>query len=129
MKGRLLVSNRRFGLVMGSILLVFGATSLFLKTELNTYLFGIGIGLVLFALIYPKVLQPLNFLWSCFALFNASVIREASVFIVFFFAMTPLGWMMKIMGKDPMSRKWVRDSEFSYWINRKDSLGSMKNQF
>lgn len=65
----------------------------------------------------------------------AAVPRLASelVFVaVFFLVFAPLGWIMRLAGRDPLRLKFEADAE-SYWIQRKppgpNSKETMKDQF
>src|SRR5215510_770282 len=60
-------SNKRFGLVVGAILLVFGAIRAWLHHEIGVVagaLGGVGLLLILAALVKPDVLEPLNRGWA-----------------------------------------------------------------
>ena len=46
--------------------------------------------------------------------------------IVFFFVVTPIGILVRVLKKDVMGLK-SRDT--SYWINREDKVQSMRKQF
>ena len=48
--------------------------------------------------------------------------------VVFFLVVTPIGIIMKIIGKDLINKKIYKDTK-TYWINRKKAIGSMKRQF
>ena len=47
---------------------------------------------------------------------------------VFFFVVTPIGLMMRIIGKDLLRKKYDKKIE-SYWIDREKFAGTMKRQF
>jgi hypothetical protein len=46
--------------------------------------------------------------------------------LVFFFVVTPIGLLVRILRKDVMG---LKRGESSYWIKRKDKVQSMKKQF
>ena len=50
--------------------------------------------------------------------------------VIFFVAVTPTAWIMRLLGKDVLSLERRSDLE-SYWITREPAAGteSMKNQF
>ena len=47
--------------------------------------------------------------------------------IIFFFVVTPTGIIMKLLRKDLIKLK--KNDDDSYWIEKKDTKSSMKNQF
>ena len=46
---------------------------------------------------------------------------------IFFLVVTPISLLMKIIGKDILNLK--KNKKKSYWIENKDKLTRMKNQF
>ena len=48
--------------------------------------------------------------------------------LVFFLVVTPVGVVMRIMGKD-LIRKKLNKNNKSYWIKREKPIGTMKKQF
>jgi hypothetical protein len=48
--------------------------------------------------------------------------------IVFFIVVTPIGFIMRIFGKDLLNKRYNNKSN-SYWINREKSKSTMKQQF
>jgi hypothetical protein len=46
--------------------------------------------------------------------------------LVFFFVVTPIGLLVRILEKDVMS---LKRGASSYWINREEKVQSMKKQF
>ena len=47
--------------------------------------------------------------------------------IIFFLVITPIGFIMRILGKDLLNLKF--NSNKTYWIEKKDPKSSMKKQF
>ena len=47
--------------------------------------------------------------------------------VIFFFVVTPIAFLMKILKKDLLNLKF--NSENSYWIKKNESNSKMKNQF
>ena len=48
--------------------------------------------------------------------------------IVYFMTVLPIGIIMHLLGKDLLKKKFDYNAK-SYWIERKEPIGSMKNQF
>ena len=48
--------------------------------------------------------------------------------LVYFVVVTPTGLIMRLLGHDLLRHKIDRQAE-SYWIERNETVGSMKNQF
>ena len=48
--------------------------------------------------------------------------------IIFFIVITPIGLIMRLIGKDLLNKK-IDKSLTSYWNKREQMIGTMKNQF
>ena len=48
--------------------------------------------------------------------------------VIFFLVVTPIGLVMRIMGKDILNKKYDKKKN-TYWINRYKNMSSMKKQF
>jgi Saxitoxin biosynthesis operon protein SxtJ len=89
---------------------------------------------VLFALtgwLIPHWLRPLNRLWSKLGLLLAMVISPLVLAMLFYVCVTPIGWLMRLAGKDPLRLQYEPLAQ-TYWI-RRDPPGpapdTLKNQF
>ena len=74
-----------------------------------------------------KLLTPLNILWFKFGKLLGSIVAPIVMGIVFFVVVTPIGFIMKIIGKDLLNNKYNNNK--SYWINRDKTKSTMKQQF
>lgn len=124
-----LVSNRKFGLVMGALLLFFAIGKYGISQSVGSIFLNLGLTFVLFAVLFPSALYPLNMIWSLVSLLNAFLLSETVLFLLFYFGLTPLGFLMRRSGRDPMKRNWKKDSKESFWIKREEVPGSMSQQF
>jgi len=79
----------------------------------------------------PQVLRPINLVWLKFGLLLHKIVNPIVMGILFFVVFTPMGFIMRLAGKDLLSLK--RDgAAASYWSPRQASTEvetSMKNQF
>lgn len=113
------LSNRAFGLIFAAIFLVIALWPVLFGKDYRQWA---AIVLAIFAvpaLIYPRVLQPLNDLWTKFGFFMHSVINPLLMGIIFFVAVLPTGLIIRLLAKDPMRRRFDESSS-SYWIQRTD---------
>ena len=122
-------SNRSFGLVFFVVLLLIAFWSFrgeYHQIKLLPLSFSI-IFLIL-GLLNSKLLNPLNMLWFKFGLFLGATISPIVMGIIFFLVITPIGFLMKIIGKDLLNIKYDNKKK-SYWINRSKTKSTMKQQF
>ena len=121
-------SNRSFGLLF---FIVFLAISLWpLKSQEDLRLWAFIIALIFFVLgiLNSKFLTPLNKLWHKFGIFLGSIISPFVMGVVFFMVVTPIGLIMRFLGKDLLR---INKSKFvsTYWISREKQNSTMKKQF
>ena len=74
-----------------------------------------------------KVLTPLNKLWFEFGIILGAIVAPVIMSIIFFLVITPIGLIMKIIGKDLLNKKYDRIKN-TYWIKRDVLIGTMKRQ-
>jgi hypothetical protein len=81
------------------------------------------------ALAAPSSLRPLNLLWTKLGLLLSSVVTPIVLAFLFYGVVTPIGVMMRSLGRDPL-RLRVAPNADTYWIARPPpSPPSMKQQF
>ena len=78
-------------------------------------------------LLNSKVLTPLNKLWFKFGLLLGKIVSPAIMGLIFFFIVTPIAFVMRIIGKDLLNLKFNNNK--SYWIKKTGPKSKMKNQF
>ena len=81
---------------------------------------------LIITIIRPNLFTFLNRLWIQFGIFLGKIISPIVMGLVFFFVVTPIGILVRILKKDVMG---LKRGASSYWINREDKLQSMKKQF
>lgn len=81
---------------------------------LANFLFAISLLLLLAIIFKPLLLSPLLKKWlkvtHAIGKFNTQIL----LFIVYFIMFVPVGTLMRLMGKDPLKKKWTKDLS-SYW--------------
>ena len=122
-------SNRGFGVVFAIIFLLIGLYPLLINEgDIRYWSISIAVVLLVAVLFYPAVLSKLSLLWFKFGIMLGSIIAPIIMFVVYFFTVVPIGLLMKIIGKDLLNQK-INKTTKSYWINRSQPVGSMKDQF
>jgi hypothetical protein len=82
------------------------------------------------ALVRPQLLHLLNRVWLAFGRLLHRIMSPLVMGMLFFAAVTPTGWLMRLRGRDVLSLK-RRPELKSYWIRREPGPApeTMKNQF
>ena len=120
-------SNRSFGIVFFLVFLLIATYPLINGSELRLWSLVISIIFLFLGLINSKILNPLNKLWFKFGIFLGKVISPIVMGLIFFFVVTPIGLLMRLLNKDLLNLKF--NSNNSYWIEKNDPKSKMKNQF
>ncbi len=108
---------RKFGLTVGTVLLIV-AIVLYLTGKSSSVIFGgAGVLLILFGLILPNILKPLNKIWMTLAVILGWFMSRLILFILFYIVITPIGFFLKIAGKDFLNLRTDKNSD-SYWEKR-----------
>jgi len=109
---------RQFGLILGGILAVlFGLLMPWIRgsNPPNVLWTGAGVAIITWALIAPNSMRGLYTWWMRITMAIGNVVNTIILAIVFFFVITPMGFMMRMMGKDPMRRR-LDESVVSYRV-------------
>jgi hypothetical protein len=121
-------SNRNFGLVFFFIFLVVSIWPLTHNESPRIWSAIISLAFLILVLTRSKLLTPLNRLWAKFGIILGSIIAPIVMGVVFFLVITPIGLVMKIIGKDLLSIKYDKKKE-TYWVKRDKPTSTMKQQF
>ena len=99
-------SNRNFGLVFFMIFLIISLWPLTYEGPIRIWSVTVALVFLILGLTKSKLLTPLNKLWFKFGIILGAIIAPIVMGIVFFLVLTPIGLVMKIMGKDLLSKKY-----------------------
>ena len=120
--------NKKFGLLFFLIFLILGLWPLLNKEMPNFLLIGIALIFLILVLLNSKILSPLNKAWIKFGEILGKIIAPIVMALIFFLILTPIGLIMKILRKDILKVKFIKNTK-SYWIKRSNNIGSMNKQF
>ena len=120
-------SNRSFGLVFFVVFLLISIYPLLYGQNFRFWLLIVAIIFLALGLLNSKILTPLNKIWFKFGLLLGRIVSPVIMSIIFFFVVTPISFVMKILGKDILNLK--RNNNNTYWIDKSGPKSKMKNQF
>jgi hypothetical protein len=81
------------------------------------WLGGLAALFLVAALVRPALLAPLNRAWTRLGLVLHRIVNPVVMALVFYLAVTPTALLMRLLGKDPLRRRFEPEAE-SYWIER-----------
>ena len=125
------LANRTFGLIFAAIFTLIALLPILFGGDLRQWAALLAAAFFIPAVLFPKILAPLNLLWAKFGLLMHKIVNPILMGLIFFVAVLPTGIIMRLLGKDSMQRKFNADAT-SYWIDRESgslSKDSYDNQF
>ena len=108
---------RKFGITIGTALIVLTVVLYFLDKSYYLYFGAAGLLLIIAGFLFPLILKPLNKIWMGFAIILGWFSSRIILTIVFYFVLTPISFIAKISGKKFLDLKY-KTNENSYWIKR-----------
>ena len=120
-------SNRSFGIVFFIVFLLVAVYPFFKSGDIRLWSLIVSLIFLILGLINSNILTPLNKIWFKFGIFLGRIISPIIMGIIFFLVVTPIGSIMRLMGKDVLSLKFNNNK--SYWIEKTGPKSKMKNQF
>ena len=120
-------SNRSFGVVFFIVFLIISLYPILNYGEIRLWALIISSIFLILGLVNSKLLSPLNNLWFKFGIFLGKTISPIIMGIIFYLVVTPIGLIMRILGKDLLNLKYNKNK--SYWIEKTGPKSKMNNQF
>lgn len=107
---------RKFGFIMGGMFaLIFGLLFPWIadKTATNWPIWPFIVMAVFWvlALVYPKILGPVNLIWTKVGNVLGFINSRIILGVMFFLLIFPIGLILKAFGKDSMNRKFLKHVE------------------
>lgn len=124
-------SNKSFGIVMAIFFFLVGFFPLLRNHPVRIWALVIAILFLFFAFVFPKALAFLNKIWFQLGLLLHKVTSPLILGIMFFFIITPTGFMRRLLGNNALRESFDK-SKKSYWVQRSPpgpAAESFKNQF
>ncbi len=126
-----LPSNRKFGFLFSIIFLIISLILFFFNSLISSKTFLIlGIIFAVISLIFPRALQPINYLWMLFGVLIGKIVSPIILGLIYFIMFTPISIITRLFGRDELNLR-SKNSESS-WKNREETIiepESFKNQF
>jgi hypothetical protein len=103
---------RKFGFIVGGIFALIGLWPFLVRGGgLRLWALVLACLLIAPAVVFPNILGPAHRGWMKLGHVLGWVNTRVIMAVIFFFVVTPMGWIMRLMGKDPMLRRFESNSE------------------
>ena len=107
-------SNRSFGIVFFIFFLFIGLYPILNNNSIRFWSLAIAILFLILGILNSNYLSPLNKIWFKFGIILGKIISPVIMAIIFFLVVTPTGLIMRILRKDILNLKYIKNK--SYWI-------------
>tara|TARA_B100000029_G_scaffold206189_1_gene203987 strand:- start:133 stop:531 length:399 start_codon:yes stop_codon:yes gene_type:complete len=122
-------SNRSFGLLFFLVFFIIAFWSFRGNFgQIKVWSICLSLAFLALGLINSKLLTPLNKSWHYLGIFLGMVVSPIVMGIIYFLVVSPIGFIMRLLGKDLLRLKFDKNIK-SYWINKDKIKSTMKNQF
>ena len=119
-------NNITFGTMFFIFFLFIGLYPLISNKPIRIWSIILSLVFLIITITRPNLFTFLNKLWIEFGILLGKIISPIIMGFVFFFVVTPVGLLVRILRKDVMG---LKSGESSYWINIKYKVQSMEKQF
>ena len=120
-------SNRSFGIVFFLVFILIAFYPIINQGEVRVWSIFISLLFLILGIMNSSILTPLNKLWFKLGIFLGKIISPLIMGIIFFIVVTPIGFFMRLLGKDLLNLKFNNNK--SYWIQKTGPKSKMKDQF
>ena len=105
---------RKFGLTVGSALLILGGILFWYQKPSFPYILGGAGVLLLSGLLFPIILLPVQKLWMTFAVVMGWLMSRLILSVLFYAVFTLISLVSRLFGKQFLEVKWDHNQS-SYW--------------
>ena len=120
-------TEKSFGIIFSALFFLIGLWPLLNAAEIRIWSIIIAVIFLVLAFLKPKLLKPLNHNWIKLGEIIGKVIAPIVMALVFFIILTPISFLVRVLGKDLLKLKFSKNN--SYWIKRKENITTMDKQF
>jgi hypothetical protein len=118
---------QRFGITMSIVLGLIGGLFLWREKGYYSYFLMLSTAFLLLGLTVPILLKPIHKVWMTLAVLLGWLMTRVILGVLFYLVVTPIGLLLRLLGKDVLDLKSNRNAVDSYWIPRNISKFETKN--
>jgi hypothetical protein len=121
-------SDRSFGFLVGAAFLLLGLVPAIRHHDVRLWMVILGGVLLVLAAALPRSLREIKRAWLFFGFLIGLVVSPVVLGVLFYGAITPRGWVMRLFGRDCL-RLRSDPALATYWRERTEPPSSMSDQF
>ncbi len=120
-------NNKSFGILFFIVFLLIAIWPILNSETIRIWSIVISLLFLVLGIINSKTLTPLKKGWLKLGEILGKVIAPIVMGFIYFIIITPIGILMRLLGKDLLNLKYNKNK--SYWIKRAKNINTMKRQF
>ena len=121
---------RQFALVFSAIVAgLFGIVMPLLLGHWSAAPWIVAVGVALWGLLAPSTVRPFYRIWMRFGMIMSAITTPVILGIVFYAVVLPYGVVLRLLGKDPMTRRWDPAADSYRSVSMKPDPSQMKRPF
>jgi hypothetical protein len=123
-------SDRSFGLVFTGFFALSAVLPLLRGRPMRVWALVVSGGFLLITFVRPTLFSGANRLWMKLAFLLSRIVNPLVIGLLFFLVLAPMGFLLRLFGKDPLKLK--PENRSSYWIARNPpgpTPSTMSNQY
>ena len=120
-------NNKSFGILFFIVFFIIAIWPTLSDETIRIWALGTSVIFLILGIINSKILTPFKKGWIKLGEVLGRVIAPIVMGLIYFIIITPIGILMRLIGKDLLNIKFNKDK--SYWIKRAKNVETMKRQF
>ena len=120
-------NNKSFGVLFFIVFFLIDIWPIIGSEPIRIWAIIVSLIFLVLGIINSKLLTPLKKNWIKLGVILGKVIAPIVMGFIYFLIITPIGLLMRLLGKDLLNIKF--NKEKSYWIKRSKNINTMKRQF
>jgi hypothetical protein len=117
---------KSFGITIGIVLFIISGLLIYYDNDAYQLIAIIASIFISLGFIFPVLLKPIYFVWMTFAAILGWIMTRFILSIVFYFILTPIGLLTRMLGEDFLALKKLPSD--SYW-NQRDSSKELSQNY
>ncbi len=121
---------RQFGLLVGGVFAVIGLWPVMFRSEApRLWAMILGSLLIVLGVVAPQGLRQIHGGWMKVGHILGAINTRIILGIIYYLLITPMGLVMRLMGKDPMHRALMKSADTYRIVRASRPREHMRNQF
>ena len=119
--------NKTFGVLFFLVFALIAVWPMINGLPIRIWAIPFSIIFLILGMMNSKLLTPLKIIWIKLGEILGIIISPIVMLIIYFFIITPIGLLMRVIGKDILGLKF--NNSKTYWNKRLSKINTMKKQY